>query len=157
MARLRKRMGPYWERTKAGVNEVLGHAAERGIRLGFEIREKFEELPLDAEFPPFLAGFPADAPVGYWHDVGHAQIKQNMGIIDHRQHLAANASRLIGFHLHDVNSDGNDHQPIGTGCIDFNMVREFWRPEHLLVLEIGPRATAGEVVDSRKRIEALMG
>jgi sugar phosphate isomerase/epimerase len=157
VGKLRRRMTPYWERTKACVNEVLAHAGEKGLKLGFEIREKFEELPLDADFPAYLGGFPAGAPVGYWHDVGHAQIKQNMGLINHRQHLEANSPHLIGFHLHDVSKEGNDHQAIGSGCIDFAMVREFWRPEHLLVLEIGPRAKVEEVLESRTRLEALIG
>jgi sugar phosphate isomerase/epimerase len=155
MGKLRKRMGPYWERTKASLTEALAYARQKGILLGLENREKFEELPLDADFPALFTGLPADAPAGYWHDVGHAQIKQNMGLIDHRQHLAANASRLLGFHLHDVNSEGDDHQPIGSGTIDFKMVREFWRPEHRLVLELNPRATVEEVLDSKRRLEML--
>jgi sugar phosphate isomerase/epimerase len=157
LAKLRRQMGSYWEHTKACVNEVFGYAGEKGIKLGFENREAFDELPLDADFPAFLAGFPAAASVGYWHDVGHAQIKAGLGLIDHRQQLEANASRLLGFHLHDVNLAGDDHQPIGSGCVDFAMVREFWRPEHLLVLEINPRATVEEVLDSKKRLEALIG
>jgi sugar phosphate isomerase/epimerase len=155
LAKLRKRMGPYWEHTKASVGEVLAYAAQKGIKLGFENREKFEELPLDADFPSFFAGLPADAPIGYWHDVGHAQIKEKMGLINHRQHLAANASRLLGFHLHDVSDDGHDHQPIGSGCIDFRMIREFWRPEHRLVIELNPRASVEDVLESKRRLEAL--
>jgi sugar phosphate isomerase/epimerase len=156
VGKLRRRMGPYWENTKSCVGEVLGHAGEKGIRLGFEIREKFEELPVDADFPGFLAGLPAGSAAGYWHDVGHAQIKQNMGLIDHRRHLAENARSLVGFHLHDVSPEGNDHQATGTGCIDFQMVSEFWRPEHLLVLELGPRVTTDEVISSKSRVEALI-
>jgi sugar phosphate isomerase/epimerase len=156
LAKLRKRMGPYWAQTKASVNEILEYAAQKGIRLGFENREKFEELPLDAEYADFLAGLPATAPVGYWHDTGHADIKQGMGLIDHRQHLERNASRLLGFHLHDVNAHGQDHQPVGSGHVDFKMVSGFWRPEHLLVLEFGPRLTVDDVRASKHHIEALM-
>ena len=156
LARLRDRMGPYWERTRTNLNKVLDHAAEKGVRLGLENREKFEELPLDADFPDFLAGLKPGAPAGYWHDTGHAQIKQNMGLIDHRQQLEKNAARLVGFHLHDVSAEGQDHQPVGTGRVDFEMVSKFWRPGHTLVLELGPRATPDEVRESRVRLEALM-
>ena len=155
-ARLRKRMGPYWEQTKASVNEILGHAAEKGIRLGFENREKFDELPLDDDYAGFLAGLPADSPAGYWHDTGHADLKQTMGVLDHRAHLEKMAPRLIGFHLHDVSAEGRDHQGVGTGTIDFNMVSSFWRPEHLLVLELSPRIEVDDVRRSKERIEALM-
>jgi sugar phosphate isomerase/epimerase len=67
------------------------------------------------------------------------------------------ASRLIGFHLHDVNQEGQDHQAIGAGHIDFKMVSGFWKPEHLLVLEFSPRLKVEEVMASKQRIEALMG
>jgi sugar phosphate isomerase/epimerase len=157
LAKIRRRMPPYWARTQASVREVLGYASTQGVLLGLENREKLEELPLDADYPGFLASLPAGAPAGYWHDTGHAQLKQNMGVIDHREQLEKNASRLIGFHLHDVNAEGDDHQAVGSGKIDFKMVSTFWRPEHLLTLELGPRTTVDEVRSSKERLEALIG
>src|SRR3954471_2333293 len=47
LARLRRRMVPFWERTRASVNEVLDYASQKNVKLGFENREKFEELPVD--------------------------------------------------------------------------------------------------------------
>jgi sugar phosphate isomerase/epimerase len=157
LAKLRKRMGPYWAQTQASIKEVLAYAAEKGIRLGFENREGLVELPLDADYAGFLAGLPADAPAGYWHDTGHAVLKQTMGLLDHRAHLEAMAPRLIGFHLHDVSEAGRDHQAIGSGQVDFKMVSSFWRPGHWLVLELSPRLTVEEVISSTQRIEDLIG
>jgi sugar phosphate isomerase/epimerase len=157
LVRLRKRMGPFWDQTKASVNEILAYATEKKVKLGFENREKFEELPLDGDYAAFLDGLPPDAPAGYWHDTGHADIKQTMGLLDHRQHLQKMAPRLIGFHLHDVSKEGRDHQPVGSGEIDFRMVSEFWRPEHLLVIELSPRIDVEGVIASRDRVRALMG
>ncbi|HXA14902.1 MAG TPA: sugar phosphate isomerase/epimerase, partial [Opitutaceae bacterium] len=85
-----------------------------------------------------------------------AAIKQNLGVIDHREHLDKNAERLIGFHLHDVDAEGHDHQPIGSGVVDFKMVSSFWRPEHLLVLELSPRVSIDDVRESKTRIEELL-
>ena len=155
-SKLRKRMAPYWEQTKASVLEVLGYASEKGVKLGFENREKFEELPLDEDYAGFLDGLPANAPVGYWHDTGHADIKQSMGRLDHPQHLGKMAPRLLGFHLHDVDASGRDHQPIGTGRVDFEMVSKFWKPEHRLVLEFSPRLAAQAILDSRTKVQSLM-
>ncbi len=157
MVKLRKRMGPFWERTKASVAEIFDYATQKGVKLGFENREKFEELPLDGDYADFLAGLPPTAPVGYWHDTGHADIKEGMGLLNHRQHLEKMRSRLMGFHLHDVSAQGQDHQAVGSGHIDFKMISEFWRPEHLLTIEFGPRITVDEVKASKLRIEALMG
>lgn len=138
-----------------GVNHAAPNLFEPSA-LGFENREGFVELPLDADYPGFIAGLPADAPAGYWHDTGHADLKQTMGLLDHRAHLEAMAPRLIGFHLHDVNAAGRDHQAVGDGNIDFAMVSRFWRPEHLLVLELSPRLPVEAVVSSKVKIEALM-
>lgn len=156
LAKLRKRMPPFWAKVKESINEMTDYAKQRNVKLGFENREKFEELPIDADYAEFIDEFPADAPLGYWHDTGHADIKEGMGLLKHREHLEKMAPRTIGFHLHDVSAQGNDHQPIGSGHIDFKMVSEFWRPEHLLTLEFGPRLTVDEVVASRARVLSLL-
>ena len=156
LEKLRKRMNPFWAQTQASVLEVFDYAAVKGVKLGFENREKFEELPLDADYADFIAGLPEGCPVGYWHDTGHADIKQTMGLLDHRVHLTKNAPRLIGFHLHDVSASGQDHQPIGSGHIDFKMVSEFWRPGQELVLELSPRVKSEDVLRSKENLEALL-
>ena len=156
LEKLRKRMKPFWAQTRASVLEVFDYAAVQGVKLGFENREKFEELPLDADYADFVAGLPEGSPAGYWHDTGHADIKQTMGLLDHRVHLTKNAPRLIGFHLHDVSASGQDHQPIGSGQIDFKMVSEFWRPGQELVLELSPRVKPEDVLRSKENLEALL-
>ena len=156
LAKLQKRKEVYWDQVQASIREVTEHAAKHGVTLGFENREKFEELPMDSDFPAFIGGFPASAPIGYWHDAGHADIKESMGMIDHKEHLTANAARLIGFHLHDVSAQGQDHQAIGKGHIDFKMVSSFWKPEHRLVIELSPRVSVDDVRASKERVEALV-
>jgi sugar phosphate isomerase/epimerase len=156
LEKLRKRMKPFWAQTQASVLEVFDYAAVKGVKLGFENREKFEELPLDADYADFVAGLPEGSPAGYWHDTGHADIKQTMGLLDHRVHLTKNAPRLIGFHLHDVSASGQDHQPIGSGQIDFKMVSEFWRPGQELVLELSPRVKPEDVLRSKENLEDLL-
>jgi len=156
LAKLKARMPAYWENTKAGLVQLLPYAEEKGVRLGFENREKFEELPLDADHPDLIAVMAKPNACGYWHDTGHAQIKQNMGLLNHREHLEKNAPHAIGFHLHDVSAEGRDHHAIGSGRIDFEMVSSFWRPEHTLVIELSPRLTPAEVLSSKQRVEQLV-
>jgi sugar phosphate isomerase/epimerase len=156
LLKLRRRMPPYWQRTQDCIAAVLDYASERNVRLGLENRERFEELPVDADFPGYLAGLPSTAPAGYWHDVGHAHLKEGMGLVDHRRQLEDNASRLLGFHLHDVDAEGRDHQAIGSGTVDFAMVSRFWRPEHIFVIELSPRVSAEGVRASKARVDALL-
>jgi sugar phosphate isomerase/epimerase len=154
--KLRGRMGPYWEQVKTSIEKVREYAVAKNIQLGFENREKFEELPLDDDFDALIGGITQPSTAGYWHDTGHADIKQSMGMLQHKTHLEKNAPRLLGFHLHDVTADGKDHQPIGAGRIDFDMISGFWRPEHLLTLELSPRVNMEDVVTSKARIEELI-
>jgi sugar phosphate isomerase/epimerase len=156
-ARLRKKMDPFWAQTKAGLANISDYAAGKNLRLGLENRERFDELPPEEEFVPYFDSLPAGGPAGYWHDTGHARIKELLGVIDHQQHLASLAPHLIGFHLHDVTAEGEDHQPVGSGVIDFEMLSRFWRPEHILVLELNPRVSVEDVLASKARIEALLG
>ncbi len=156
LAKLKDRMPPFWQNTLEGMKALLPYAEQKGVCLGVENREKFEELPLDADHGALLTELAKPGVVGYWHDTGHARIKESMGLLRHREHLAANAARLIGFHLHDVSADGHDHQEIGSGKIDFRMMSEFWKPEHTLVIELGPRLSVDEMLASKRRIEALV-
>jgi sugar phosphate isomerase/epimerase len=156
LKKMRKRMAPYWERVKISIEEIRAYAVERGIALGFENRERFDELPLDSDFDELIGGLAQPNTAGYWHDTGHAAIKESLGLLRQREQLEKYASRLLGFHLHDVSADGQDHQPIGSGKINFDMVSSFWKPHHLLTLEFGPRIQVEDVKKSKQRIEALM-
>jgi len=156
LARIRRRAGPCWANVKACLEEILPYAEERGLRLGLENRERIEELPLDDGFPELLAGLSRPGVAGYWHDAGHAQLKHRAGLLVHPQHLEQNAAQLVGFHLHDVDATGRDHQPLGSGQIDFAMVARFFRPDQVFVLEYGPKIAAADVLESRRRLLPLL-
>ena len=155
--KLRRRRPPFWEQTQRSLRELLPYAVEKGVRLGLENRERLEELPADEDFPGLLKTFGQSGQAGYWHDTGHAELKERTGVITQRALLEANAAQLIGFHLHDVDEAGRDHQPLGRGQVDFRMIRDFYQPHHLLVLELSPRTSPADVQESRRRIEDLFG
>lgn len=137
------------DRTVEAYRKLLPEVRERGLMLGIENREAMEELPLDAELEDFFVSLKDDAPVAYWHDCGHAQLKHQYGIIDHAAQLEKMAPRLAGFHIHDLSRSGRDHQMPGSGVVDFAMIRSFVQPEHTLVLELSPSLTTEEVLKSR--------
>jgi len=82
--------------------------------------------------------------VVYWHDTGHAQIKENLGFISHRALLESMRERLFGFHLHDVQPPGRDHRAPGTGCVDWTALKPIVRPADLKVFEFSPSLTSAE-------------
>ncbi|TVR51383.1 MAG: sugar phosphate isomerase/epimerase [Puniceicoccaceae bacterium] len=152
MGRIRRRHDRHRSQVLANLAELVPYAAAKGLKLGLENREKVDELPLDEDFTAFFeeAGHPET--LGYWHDTGHAELKQQLGLIDHREHLAGLADRLVGFHLHDV-KESLDHQPPGSGSIDFEAVLSHVQPDHALVLELSPQLSPEEVAASRDYLE----
>lgn len=156
MARLVNNAQPWMDRLRESLESVIPAAKARGIKLCLENREGFTELPMDQDIAGFIASLSEPDTIGYWHDAGHAQLKQLCGIFPHRELLERNRGRHFGFHLHDTTAEGRDHQEVGTGTIDWNMVREFMRPDHLFVLELSPRLDPGQVVRSRLFIERLL-
>ena len=128
---------PFVERVYDTLRKILPEAEKRGLKLGFENRQALEEIPLDGDFENFFRDF--DSPnVVYWHDTGHAQIKENLGFIHHAQHLESLAARLAGFHVHDVKFPDGDHAAPGTGTIDYAALKPFVKPEHIKVFEFSP-------------------
>lgn len=147
---------PAMEVLREAFLKVLPIAKEKGVRICVENRESMVELPVDMEMAPFIASLPEPEWIGYWHDSGHAQIKERLGAAGHRFLLEANSGRHFGFHLHDVSAEGRDHQELGTGVIDFNMIRQFIRDDHLVVLEMSPRLSTEQVVRSRDYLANLL-
>ena len=124
----------YFERTKETLRQLLPEAQKRGLKLACENREGVEEIPLENDFILFFREFSSQNIV-YWHDTGHAQIKENLGFIRHAAHLGSLAGRLAGFHIHDVHFPTRDHCAPGTGMIDFTALQPFVKPEHIKVFE----------------------
>lgn len=155
-----KKMQKKEEKTAPRISQmyqpVVESATEKGLKLCIENCEGLVELPMDARIPEFLEALGGPETVTYWHDCGHAQIKHFQGVQEHRSYLEANAERLSGFHLHDVSEQGRDHCPLGTGIIDWKEIRPFMKPEHLYVLELSPRVSRQDVLDSKAFLEDLL-
>jgi sugar phosphate isomerase/epimerase len=125
------------ERVCETLRQVLPEAEKRGLKLGIENRQALEEIPIESDFDFFFREF--DSPnVVYWHDTGHAQIKENLGFLHHTQHLESLAARLAGFHIHDVIFPAGDHAAPGSGTINFAALKPFVRPGHIKVFELSP-------------------
>ena len=141
-------------------NEMLerlsGPAEKFGVKLGIENRQALEEIPLDSDLQMLLLEF-HQPHIGYWHDCGHAQIKENLGFVNHRMHLECMSPRLIGLHVHDVEFPGRDHCPPGTGMIDFAALKPFVKPEHVKVFELSPKLPPEKVAEGIKHIYQIWG
>jgi sugar phosphate isomerase/epimerase len=138
------------------LRRLVDEATPRGLMLGIENREAVEEIPFESDFFFFFKEFTSPT-IRYWHDTGHAQIKENLGFIVHRMHLGAMAERLAGFHIHDVRFPARDHCVPGSGTLDFTALRPFVKPEHLKVFELSPGAPVEEVQAGVAHLKRLWG
>ena len=138
-----------WPRVKTCLEPLVNLAGELNIRLGFEIREDFEEFPHEEEFPEVLEAFPPEV-VGYWHDFGHSQCKEFLGWHDHAETLRLRAPRLLGCHIHDCSPPDHDHRAVGDGEIDFARLAPLIPKEAIRVLELSPRVGRDDVIKSKE-------
>jgi len=138
------------------LRRLTAEAEPRGLKLGIENREALEEIPFESDYQFFFKEFTSPSVV-YWHDTGHAQIKENLGFVHHGLHLASLADRLYGFHVHDVQFPARDHRAPGTGMIDFAALKPMVKPEHLKVFEFSPGLTPEEARAGVAHIKSIWG
>ena len=156
---IRKREGAkekYIERANELLGKLLPEAESLGLKLGIENREALEELPFEADYHLLFKSLGSPAAV-YWHDTGHAQIKENLGFIDHAFHLGSQSARLFGFHIHDVQFPGRDHCAPGTGTVNFTALKPMVKPEHLKVFEFSPALTVEELKRGVAHVKHIWG
>jgi sugar phosphate isomerase/epimerase len=125
------------ERLYECLRKIVPEAESRQVKLGCENREALEEIPFESDFMFLFREFPSPV-MTYWHDTGHAQIKENLGFINHSMHLESLAHRLAGFHIHDVQPPARDHCSPGTGSVNFAALKPHVKPQHIKVFEFSP-------------------
>ncbi|MEX0682047.1 MAG: sugar phosphate isomerase/epimerase [Dehalococcoidia bacterium] len=115
----RRRAGApaYFAQAKRSLAEIAEHAAANGVAIGLENRYHFSEFPDPDETAELIADYPPHV-VGFWLDVGHAEVLERLGFIDHTRWLDELGDRCIGTHVHDT--DGlADHRAPGHGTTDW--------------------------------------
>jgi sugar phosphate isomerase/epimerase len=137
-----------WPRVRECLQPLVDLAGSLNVRMGFEIRQEFEEFPHEEEFPTVLDAFPPEV-VGYWHDFGHAQLKEFLGWHDHAETLRLRSPRMFGAHIHDCRRPLDDHMPLGHGEIAFSSLLPLIPKNAIGVLELAPGTPEEQVIASR--------
>lgn len=151
LAQRETRSGPYLDAAFERLRRVVQYAGERGIRVGLESRYYFHEIPNLEEMQSLLAEF--GEAVGYWHDVGHAENLERLGFTPHRAWLEALSPRLVGVHLHDINTLA-DHKAPGKGTLDLAAVARYLPGDAVRVCELASSNSEEEV---RAGLDVLRG
>jgi sugar phosphate isomerase/epimerase len=134
----------YLEKVKECLKPIIEHAAAKNVRLGIEGRRGYEEIPSEREIPALLDELNSPQ-VGYWHDIGHLQIKENLRFVDHAEWLRTIGPRTLGCHVQDCIWPAQDHQPPFAGDADLEKLIPLLPPTCLFVWEMSPRKTVEEI------------
>ena len=153
IGRRAREVGPWLEHARDTLRHLVDHAAPKGIAIGLENRLHYHEIPQPREAADLVRDYDP-ARVGYWHDVGHAEVQWRLGLVDKRAWLDTNGPRCIGTHLHDVDGIG-DHRAPGRGDVEWDYLREGIPAGALRVFEINqsqpPEAVAAAIPFLRER------
>lgn len=141
--RARKRQ-KYLDQVFRTLDAVVPRAAEMGVTLGMETRLGIEEIPDESEVNEILTRFDTKN-VAYWHDVGHAMVKENLGLLNTREILDRFRGHTAGMHLQDFAPPAFDHQPPGYGSFDFQRLAPYVTDDMVLAWEIHPEWKADEI------------
>jgi len=134
---------PPFEAAFRSLDELNEAAVRKGIHLGIENRAHYYEIPSFEEIGIVLDRFPSGN-VGYWHDVGHADIFERMGFVSQREYLDSYGSKLVGIHLHDCRAN-HDHLAPGAGRVQFETISHAIDQAALKVLEVNSRVSANAI------------
>lgn len=134
------------ERVYQVLDAVVPVARAAGVRLGMETRLGLEEIPNSTEVGELIERYGSDV-LGYWHDVGHAQVQEYLGLQPHEAWLERYRGRTLGMHLQDIAPPALDHLPPGEGEFDFDRLLPYITADMALTWELHPTWKPEQIKD----------
>jgi sugar phosphate isomerase/epimerase len=145
---------PHLDALCFSLEKLLPAAERHHVRLGLENRYHYHELPGLDDFGLLFREFDG-APLGYWHDTGHAHVGEVLSLFNADDLLRRFGSKLVGCHLHDAQGL-DDHLPPGRGQVDFPALGAFLRPTPLKVIELQPGTTPEDAREGARHLATVM-
>lgn len=144
----------FLDRVSSILEPLVEEAAGHGITLVVENRSDFEAVPTERELLGLLQRFNSQH-LRYWHDFGHAQMRENLGLLDHAQWLTQIAPYAVGAHLQDAKWPDLDHLVPFEGRIPFDRLVPLLPSSLTYVLELSPKAAPDAIRTAADRWNAL--
>lgn len=117
--------------------------AAPGLQIALRPESSAASLLDPTRFRLLLEEIPG-ADLGYWHDVGVAEMRAAGGLEDPGAWLDGFANRIQGTTLHDF-AGGAMHLPPGIGAVDWELLAEYLPRQATQVLAVAP-SYPGEVL-----------
>ncbi len=144
---------PLWHECLQQLIPVL---EEHRIQLGMENLPTWEAIPTESELETTLGIFQSPW-LKYWHDMGHGQIRENMGLINVERWLERLQSSLAGMHVHDVLPPAHDHVMPPRGKMDFSRYKRFATLNIVRVIEPTPRTPPEDIKEALAFLKEAWG
>lgn len=137
------------------LERVLPSFEKAGLLLCLENLPSLEGFPDEEEMQILCSRF-KDSPLRCWHDMGHGQVRYQMGWTGDPVGVAQKLLPLTGgIHIHDSAPLTVDHLPPGHGKIPFPSFSFFNTPEIIKVFEPAPNVPPDVLAESLKYIRKV--
>lgn len=141
------------EHLYAGVERLMPLLESTQRILAFEILPTWEAIPSEIEMERLLAHF--NSPwLRCWHDIGHGQIRENLGLTSHARWVKRLRPWMAGMHIHDVIPPNGDHVMPPSGGVKFPLFKESAQGDLIRVLEPSFAVKPEEVVAGLEYLRA---
>lgn len=129
----------------ASVEQLLPALERTDTYLCIENLPTWEATPNEGELIDLIQYFSTDR-IKCWYDMGHGQIRENLGFINQDRWLERLQPFLAGMHIHDVKRPIFDHQMPGQADLDFERFKPYGNMDIVRVIEPTPRTKAEDIV-----------
>ena len=146
-ARVRK----YYDGFCLSLDALLPKFEKAGVALCLENLPSVEAFPDERELMMLKHRFDTPA-LAYWHDMGHGQVRENLGWGRHVETALELLPFTRGVHIHDALPLMNDHLPPGEGLIDFSAFAFYGTEGIIKVFEPAPQVKPKELADALRLV-----
>jgi sugar phosphate isomerase/epimerase len=156
VSRRTSRVRKYFDGFCLSLDVLLPKFEKAGVALCLENLPSVEAFPDEREMQMLKRRFDTPA-LAYWHDMGHGQVRENLGWIRHAEAAHELLPITRGVHIHDAEPIMNDHLPPGKGMIDFSEFAFYGADEVIKVFEPSPDVTPDELRESLLFVRQIWG